>query len=223
MLFTYQSPLTAVAVNSVSPHELAFGTSDSVIYVMDRRKLGIVISSSTAAQSVISKMSAGVDRQPHQITSLQFSPEGDQILASYSGDSVYLFDVKVTRTLDLLCSPNIFDVWQDPSTVIPMSDPVLKLEESFSIAKPRNLQNFKRIRLRGDWSDTGPSAGTEQTSPTQNSKQIVLVNEKYLSRAVSRHRYRTSSSNRPRQSDAAIIRCVNINDAPHLAEDHVTD
>ncbi len=95
VLFTYQCPLTSMAVNATAPYQLAVGTADSVVYVMDRRRLDAGNSSASTAQSVVSCLSTGDTRRPHQITSVQFSPDGQQILASYSGDSVYLFDVKV--------------------------------------------------------------------------------------------------------------------------------
>ena len=95
ILFTYQTPLTSLAVNPVLPHEIAVGTSDSHVYVMDRRKLGG--NSESATQSILSNMSVpGLTKRPYQITSVEFSSEGDQILASYSGEGVYLFDVKVS-------------------------------------------------------------------------------------------------------------------------------
>lgn len=37
--------------------------------------------------------------------------------------------------------------------------------------RARHWHNFRRIRLRGDWSDTGPSAGTEPSLPSQNSNR----------------------------------------------------
>jgi hypothetical protein len=105
----------------------------------------------------------GLAGRPHQITSVQFSPEGDQVLASFSGEGVYLFDVK------------------DPATFLPMTAPKMEFEELFngspdndSLARRlgRQRHNFKRIRLRGDWSDTGPSAGLDETAPGLISYQI---------------------------------------------------
>jgi len=161
VLFTYQTPLTSVAVNSKCPYEIAVGTSNSHVYVMDRRKLGREYSTgASVSQSIISNMSVpGLSQRPYQITSVEFSPEGDQLLASYSGEGVYLFDVK------------------DPCSISPMKTPKLDLEELFNgnpdydstmRRRARHWHNFRRIRLRGDWSDTGPSAGTEPALPSQN-------------------------------------------------------
>ena len=92
-----------MAVNPALPNELAIGTSDSHVYVMDRRKLSVG-SLESPTSSILSNMT--VDRfagRPYQITSVQFSPEGDQVLASFSGESVYLFDVKVSYYLLNTC------------------------------------------------------------------------------------------------------------------------
>ena len=98
MLFTYQTSLSSLAVNPVLPHELAIGTSDSHVYLMDRRKLSVG-SLVSPTSSILSNMSvAGLAGRSYQITSVQFSPEGDQVLASFSGESVYLFDVKASWT-----------------------------------------------------------------------------------------------------------------------------
>ena len=92
-MFTYQTPLTSLAINPVSTNEIAVGSANSHVYVMDRRKLG----KGAASHSILSNMSVpGLNQRPYQITSVEFSPEGDQVLASYSGEGVYLFDVKVS-------------------------------------------------------------------------------------------------------------------------------
>lgn len=65
---------------------------------MDRRMLGID-SPIPPLSGIISSMRVpAVQQQTYRTTSVQFSPEGDQILASFSGEGVYLFDVKVRRS-----------------------------------------------------------------------------------------------------------------------------
>ena len=142
ILFNYQSPLTSIAVNPCAPYELAVGTWDSTVYVVDRRKLGVGNSPTATVHSVISKMTPGQSERQRQITSVEFSPDGGHVLASFSGDGVYLFDVK------------------EPSSITKMNtSSSLAMEELFSAKQDcgssarrrrnRNAQNFKRIRLRG--------------------------------------------------------------------------
>lgn len=72
----------------------------------------------------------------------------------------------------------------------PMSHPNLELEENFNSdadcasshrRKVRHWQNFKRIRLRGDWSDTGPQAGIDQATPTENGNRPTVETKQSLS------------------------------------------
>ncbi|XP_057374937.1 DDB1- and CUL4-associated factor 6-like isoform X2 [Daphnia carinata] len=156
ILFICQSPLSSAAINPVLPHEFVIGTSDSQVYVMDRRKLSTG-SLTSPTQSIVSSMKvASFAGHSYRTTSVQFSPEGDQVLASFSGEGVYLFDVK------------------DPASYLPLSIPKCELEEQFSgnpdtnspsRRRARQGHSFKRVRLRGDWSDTGPSAGMNRTAP----------------------------------------------------------
>ncbi|XP_046445011.1 DDB1- and CUL4-associated factor 6-like [Daphnia pulex] len=156
ILFICQSSLSSAAINPVLPHEFAIGTSDSQVYVMDRRKLNVG-SLGSPTQSIVSSMRVpSLSSHSYRTTSVQFSPEGDQVLASFSGEGVYLFDVK------------------DPSSYLPLSIPKFELDEQFSgnadtnsLSRRRARQgnSFKRVRLRGDWSDTGPSAGMSRAAP----------------------------------------------------------
>ncbi|EFX84470.1 hypothetical protein DAPPUDRAFT_46974, partial [Daphnia pulex] len=94
ILFICQSSLSSAAINPVLPHEFAIGTSDSQVYVMDRRKLDVG-SLGSPTQSIVSSMRVpSLSSHSYRTTSVQFSPEGDQVLASFSGEGVYLFDVK---------------------------------------------------------------------------------------------------------------------------------
>lgn len=68
-----------------------------------------------------------------RITSLQFSSDGDQLLASYSADAVFLIDSERTRDLTAVRSS-------------------AQLSSAAARDRPR------RVRLRGDWSDTGPNS-----------------------------------------------------------------
>lgn len=83
---------------------------------MDRRKLGKGSCSTggPVSQSIVSNMSVpGLNQRPYQITSVEFSPEGDQLLASYSGEGVYLFDIKVSlfSRVSGHCSIVLFDIF----------------------------------------------------------------------------------------------------------------
>lgn len=71
-----------------------------------------------------------LNHRSYRITSLAYSPDGRDMLASYSNEEVYLF------SLDK--NPNITAVANDYLENAPTPPP------------------YRRIRLRGDWADTGP-------------------------------------------------------------------
>lgn len=78
----------------------------------------------------------------HRITSLCYSPDGLSVLVSFSSEYVYLFDVNDDSGRD----PEVFSK-EMPST---------------SSNKKKNKASLKRLRLRGDWSDTGPNSRPER-------------------------------------------------------------
>lgn len=73
-----------------------------------------------------------LNHRSYRITSLSYSPDGRDILANYSNEEVYLF------SLD-----------SDPNATAILND--------FLVNAP-NPPPYRRVRLRGDWSDTGPSS-----------------------------------------------------------------
>lgn len=81
-----------------------------------------------------------------------FSPNGRNLLASYCSDYVYLFDAKPEAREPLLSAESE----KNEETCCPNVD---------------NDPPMKRLRLRGDWSDTGPNArpnGEEPVSSTED-------------------------------------------------------
>ncbi|XP_071403561.1 DDB1- and CUL4-associated factor 6-like [Centroberyx affinis] len=73
--------------------------------------------------------------KPSRITSLCYSGDGREVLASYASDCLYLFD--------------------------PRDDTARELKGPSQHTK-REQPPVKRLRLRGDWSDTGPLARPER-------------------------------------------------------------
>lgn len=71
-----------------------------------------------------------LNHRSYRITSLSYSPDGRDMLANYSNEEVYLFSLNK--------DPNITAVANDFLENAPTPPP------------------YRRIRLRGDWADTGP-------------------------------------------------------------------
>ncbi|KAG0423058.1 hypothetical protein HPB47_001151, partial [Ixodes persulcatus] len=127
VLINCHRAITSIAVNPLTPFHLAVGCSDSAVRVFDRRMLGTRTTGnymSNSSDAMISRLVIPeFEGRSHRITSLTYSPNGREMLVSYSSDYVYLFDAE-------------------------------------SKQKEARL-SMKRLRVRGDWSDTGPNARPE--------------------------------------------------------------
>ncbi|KAF4111880.1 DDB1- and CUL4-associated factor 6-like [Onychostoma macrolepis] len=132
--------VSSMAVSPTLPYYLALGCSDSSVRIYDRRMLGTI---STGCRS--SSGTTGICARfvpPHlagrscRVTSLCYSSDGREVLASFSSDCIYLFDPKDDKASKLQGFPK-------NKGEGPLRPPV------------------KRLRMRGDWSDTGPLARPE--------------------------------------------------------------
>lgn len=110
------------------------------------------------------------------------SPDGSELLVSYCADYVYLFTLRGTK------QPRSYH--DDGS------------DNGYSNGSNghRNVPPLKRLRLRGDWSDTGPNARPESEHPSPESSLMQRMSDMFARwleesfRAGQRHRARTSSS-----------------------------
>lgn len=153
ILILSPAAVTAMCASPISSNYIAIGCSDGHVRIYDRRYLELVdFSDSSAAVGPISSFNNKYTRpvkmfripsrdRPFRVTSINYSMDELELLVSYSSNYLYLFDV----TRDGL------DVNQSNNTC--------------KCLKP-NVNNspapVRRLRLRGDWSDTGPEARPER-------------------------------------------------------------
>ncbi|XP_035686075.1 DDB1- and CUL4-associated factor 6-like [Branchiostoma floridae] len=139
--------VTAIAANPHTPYHLAVGCSDSSVRLFDRRMLG-----TKGSGGVCGKGTLGVfcrfcppplSNKSCRVTSLKYSSDGQDLLVSYSSDYIYLFS---------------------PQHLTPDGHGGVKYEDSHSTS---NDPPVKRLRLRGDWSDTGPQSRPESERDTR--------------------------------------------------------
>ena len=130
----------AMSSNPALPCHLALGLNDSSVRVYDRR----MISSLSSSPLSVFKPESLRDKSL-RVTSVQYSDDGREIVVSYSTDNVYLFS-PLDRNVSTRFSAN--EAPPSPSPLPPSS--------SSSSSLPPSLN--RRLRLRGDWSDTGPAA-----------------------------------------------------------------
>ncbi|XP_020293047.1 DDB1- and CUL4-associated factor 6-like [Pseudomyrmex gracilis] len=158
VLIPCQRAVTALSVNPVSPHQIAIGCSDSTVRTFDRRTLGTPATGWTdggnSARPLCSFTVPEFEGNSYRITSLSYSPDGQDVLVSYSSDHLYLFSVKDQGSMQLR---------KDMST-----------GKGKGKKHPlRSPQPVRRLRLRGDWSDTGPDARPEREGGRRSGTEIA--------------------------------------------------
>ena len=169
---------------------MAFALGDGSVRLVDRRMtqdfIGKIDTSVLGDRDTVGRYKPYcIGTQPHKITSVQFNSVGSELLVSYSEDYVYLFNSHlfhvgslrdrgstvdssafITRPVylsQLECySPDRrrkqgSSVKRKPPSNYHHSPPT----SSKSTAKGGSTPPPKKLRLRGDWSDTGPEARPE--------------------------------------------------------------
>ncbi|XP_078514458.1 DDB1- and CUL4-associated factor 6 isoform X2 [Lissotriton helveticus] len=132
---------TSIAICPPLPYYLAVGCSDSSVRIYDRRMLGTRATGNYAGRGTtgmcVRFVPGHLSNKSCRVTSLCYSQDGQEVLVSYSSDYIYLFD--------------------------PKDDQARKLKHPSSEERRQDLRQppVKRLRLRGDWSDTGPRARPE--------------------------------------------------------------
>ncbi|XP_016004077.2 DDB1- and CUL4-associated factor 6 isoform X3 [Rousettus aegyptiacus] len=141
ILINCRRAATSVAICPPIPYYLAVGCSDSSVRIYDRRVLGTRATGNYAGRGTTGMVArfipSHLNNKSCRVTSLCYSEDGQEILVSYSSDYIYLFDPKDDTAREL----------RTPSAE----------ERREELRQPP----VKRLRLRGDWSDTGPRARPE--------------------------------------------------------------
>uniref|UniRef100_A0A8C7LCF9 Uncharacterized protein n=1 Tax=Oncorhynchus kisutch TaxID=8019 RepID=A0A8C7LCF9_ONCKI len=136
ILIDCRRAVTSIAISPVESFYLATGCSDSSVRIYDRRMLGTIATGFQTGSGVAGMCARFVPRhlvnKSCRVTSLAYSRDGREVLASYASDYLYLFDPKDDKGREL-------------------KGPV-----GWECEPPQ-----KRLRLRGDWSDTGPLSRPE--------------------------------------------------------------
>jgi hypothetical protein len=91
------------------------------------------------------------EKRPPRITSAVFNRYGTEILASYSSESLYLLDPKQTLSYEK-SQKQLSQHRHDKQNRSSLND-----NRDVSTQAEHRPTQFKRLRLRGDWSDTGRS------------------------------------------------------------------
>ncbi|KAM4608961.1 DDB1- and CUL4-associated factor 6 isoform 2-T2 [Polymixia lowei] len=140
ILINCRRAATSISISPLVPYYLAVGCSDSSVRIYDRRMLGTRATGNYMGRGTtgmcVRFVPAHLSNKSCRVTSLCYSGDGQEVLVSYSSDYIYLFDPKDDQAREL----------KGPSE-----------ERREELKQPP----VKRLRLRGDWSDTGPRARPE--------------------------------------------------------------
>ncbi|XP_055888331.1 DDB1- and CUL4-associated factor 6-like [Biomphalaria glabrata] len=167
-----RNAVTAMAVDPLIPFQLAVASSDGIVRLYDRRmlkarELGV------STDSLICKFPPPMttaEKRHYRITSLNYRPGSHDVLVNYSSENIYLFN-----TYDMN-KKQCFSSHVDPNDVAGCSKdsqggtyPDSPENASASLDNGSDNESafkpIKRLRLRGDWSDTGPDARPESEEP----------------------------------------------------------
>ncbi|XP_028993207.1 DDB1- and CUL4-associated factor 6 isoform X5 [Betta splendens] len=140
ILINCRRAATSISISPLVPYYLAVGCSDSSVRIYDRRMLGTRATGNYMGRGTtgmcVRFVPAHLSNKSCRVTSLCYSEDGQEVLVSYSSDYIYLFDPRDDQAREL----------KGPSE-----------ERREELRQPP----VKRLRLRGDWSDTGPRARPE--------------------------------------------------------------
>ena len=148
ILINTNKAVTAISLNPMLSYQIAVGCSDSKVRIFDRRQLGTQATGHTpdnpGLHGLVSRFSVPeFGEKMRRLTCVQWRPDGREVLASYSSDYIYIFDPASD------C--------EDGGKKLKVGNPVRKA----SRRRNKSPKPFKKLRLRGDWSDTGPHSRPE--------------------------------------------------------------
>ncbi|KAH9519426.1 hypothetical protein Btru_075500 [Bulinus truncatus] len=165
-----RNAITAMAVDPLIPFHLAVASSDGIVRLYDRRMLKTKETGANT-DSLICRFPPPMttrEKRHYRITSLNYRPGSHDVLVNYSSENIYLFNTYELNKLQCFSSK------LDPKAGC-SKDSKAGLKESNGAGTSAAVDNgsdndsafkpIKRLRLRGDWSDTGPDARPESEEP----------------------------------------------------------
>lgn len=192
VLYTFPSAVTCMAVHPISPYYIACGLGDGSVGMMDRRMAGIsrsalhVLSPSelTSRSTCRRYRASSLGNKSYKITSVQFNSVGSELLTNYSEDYLYLFNSGLFgcgRGTGTISKPTYVSQceWYPGGCKRRRCDSVKRKPIGASVASQSGQMTpptssstdrgppVKKLRLRGDWSDTGPEARPEAQSANE--------------------------------------------------------
>ncbi|EAA04950.6 AGAP000981-PA [Anopheles gambiae str. PEST] len=153
--------ITAMALAPVSLHYIAAGNAAGCVRIYDRRYLAVKGANDTPSERHTAAVKVftipAFEDRTYRVTSLEYDRCEQQLLVNYSSDHLYLFDVANHEGVgEAGCRKPAAR-----SVVIPGKVSTARQSERHGGTGGNFLAGtmpVRRLRLRGDWSDTGPNA-----------------------------------------------------------------
>jgi len=169
-LLSLTGAVTTIDIHPIKSELLAVGGVGPRVRVFDRRMIR-----RGETECIFNVVPPGLRCSPRRITSLKFSAKGDELLASYSEENVYLFDLN-----DSNHSKEFSTILETECKKSQRKNGNISKPESVSVSQGRQPEGshvrrrpLKRIRLRGDWSDTGPNSRPEHDSEATSLESLT--------------------------------------------------
>lgn len=184
--------LTAMCLSPALGHHVAVGSADSQVRIYDRRSLrSCTPKGYTLPVKCFTIPSA--ERRPFRVTSVCYNNYGDQLLVNYSSDHLYLFDATAAGLDVAKCfsTSRIEGEGVEAATETRITTPQVVAAAAGSSSASRSNRTRRtggaggsssdsgwlrprRLRLRGDWSDTGPEARPEGDFTSSGQARPIL-------------------------------------------------
>ncbi|CAL1542970.1 unnamed protein product, partial [Lymnaea stagnalis] len=196
--------VTAMAVDPIIPFHLAVASSDGIVRLYDRRMLK-TRETGGSSDSLIGKFPPPMtnsEKRHYRITSLNYRQGSHDVLVNYSSENIYLFNTYEINKQQCYTAGVGFSASSSQPVAGPsqdIADGVGPEKASVAQASTDNgsdnesaFKPIKRLRLRGDWSDTGPDARPESEEPALTNTIMQRMSD-LLTRMLNSRSDRTES------------------------------
>ena len=178
---------SSVSIHPLQPCHFSVACADAGVREFDRRML-----SPDRQTEVALYRPRHLEDTKRKITCVRYSPDGHQLLVSYSAEYLYLFnrDTRQVRhtgrsdqwdlimclqgdTCGLVARPQLSGGTRH--ICVPFTTPA-HLRDPSHLVSQEVSQSEKRIKFRSDWSDTGPSSRPDTSGSSSGSTVDRLSN-----------------------------------------------
>ncbi|KAK9877190.1 hypothetical protein WA026_016938 [Henosepilachna vigintioctopunctata] len=162
VIIEWKKAVTALTVNPTNSHQLAVGCLDSTVRLYDRRFLKVLHEGISATEPLCSFKAPNLEEPPYRITCLRYSEDGQDMLVSYSSDHLYLFNIRTSEKKGFTKRVPVEKDKESKHVTSISATSAWNKVKALATTRGKTTHPVRKLRLRGDWSDTGPNARPEK-------------------------------------------------------------